>query len=198
MMMMMLLLLLLLPMIDFFRCLCGCLGVCVCVCAVSVNCPNTVELDSARLAFNNIYALGLCAKSTGHTIPIKLKHSTTASAQTHTHTHKYTPIHTHTHTSTDKHIHSASAFFSYNSCEKFAEFAEFCLKFARAEAVAYESRVRRGKSLENNMKSALSACLGALKEANKFYEISYFHNSKANFFEPRIFFALQSSQGKCL
>lgn len=89
-------------------------------------------------------------------------------------------------------------FFFYISCEKFAEFAEFCLKFARAEAVAYDSRVGRGKSLENNMKSALSACLGALKEANKFYEISYFHNSKANFFEPRIFFALQSSQGKCL
>lgn len=126
-------------------------------------------------------------------IPLQQVHK-----HTHRHTHKYTPIHTHTHTSTDKHIHSASAFFSYISCEKFAEFAEFCLKFARAEAVAYESRVRRGKSLENNMKSALSACVGALKEANKFYEISYFHNSKANFFEPRIFFALQSSQGKCL
>lgn len=69
---------------------------CVCVCAVSVNCPNTAELDSARLAFNNIYALGLCAESTGHTIPIKLKHSTTASAQTHTHTSPTnTPIHTH-------------------------------------------------------------------------------------------------------
>lgn len=193
--MMMMMLLLLLPMIDFFRCLCGCLGVCVCVCAVSVNCPNTVELDSARLAFNNIYALGLCAESTGHTIPIKLKHSTTASAQTHTHTQKYTPIHRQVQTNT---FIQQVRFFSYISCEKFAEFAEFCLKFARAEAVAYDSRVRRGKSLENNMKSALSACLCALKEANKFYEISYFHNSKANFFEPRIFFALQSSQGKCL
>lgn len=56
-----------------------------------VPCHGSTQLNSVWVAFNNIYALGLCAKSTEHTFPIKLKHSTTAKMHTltpHTHTHR--------------------------------------------------------------------------------------------------------------